>query len=213
MSNAWRSFGRRLTALANGLGASVTACVLVLLRLDAKILDGWHVTDGLAAGAGALLLLNACNLLYFRHREVGDDEAPIMSEGEDGPVQVAREALVHGLRLAGERVDGVQKLRIRLATQGRRKVQIRAGFQVPEGVAVQDVGRALREVLRRRFGELVRLDKESRLEVELLFEGFAGRTRQKIQPLGPRDDEGEAAEVPHFTGPRYPVDVPGEKGS
>lgn len=163
-----------------------------------------NTTLGVLTLVAAVLLLG--DFLWVVHG--GSPPAPpgyVNSVGPDGTVRVSRDAIEAGLRAAGEALDEVSRLRVIVdATPGLKRIFVRGQFQSPEGVSIHDAGRLLRQVLRRRFAELVRLGDGVRLEVEIEFLGFAGKLTRKpvTEPESPPAEDS----ADPFTGPRYPID-------
>lgn len=171
-----------------------------VLRIDVRG-DGsstWIV----ALLAAALLVADFLWLVYGT--APGVPTTHVTTETPEGPVRVSRDALEAGLRTAGEALDEISRLKVVVETVGPlgKRVLVRAQFQAPDGVSIQAASQKLRQALRRRFDEMVRLAEGSRLELEIEFVGFQGRLpRRAEEPEAPVED----AEPP-FTGPRYPID-------
>ena len=220
-----RAWGRRLIGLVNSLAACAAALFFVLGSLSGRLYESMPdlVWPGLA-GAG-ILLLNLYSLIYLRGAGGGAtgrrseliETGPILSRKGGSTVQVSLEALSQGLMLAGQSVSGLSRLQIKIQRPTRRKILVTASFQAVEASALQELGRQLHEALAARFAEMITLDKENRVEYEIVFEGYSGKpprrqtaknvTAQNVPVLGGRKDEHE---LPPFTGPRYPVE-PGEE--
>jgi len=162
----------------------------------------------LALIGGALLILNMVRVIYWRASRTREYDGPLLSHTDEGVVQVSREAIEAGLRTAGEALEEVTRLRVKISTPHKRKVIVRALYLAPEGVQILDLSTRLRRVLAERFHHMVRMDRESKLEIEILFEGFYGKPLP--QAATPPEEPEPQAPVPPFTGPRYPVE-PGEE--
>jgi hypothetical protein len=146
----------------------------------------------------ALMLLLA-NLLYFLYgRPPRQPLVHVHSDAPGGVVKVARDALETGLRLAGEAVPEVTRLRVAIEHGGSKRVRVKAQFQAPEGVPIGDASRKLREALSARFQQMVRLTDGNRVEYEIEFVGVSGKLAKKA--------EAAPEEPPPFTGPQYPID-------
>lgn len=128
----------------------------------------------------------------------------VVSDTETGRILVSKDAIENGLRLAGEAVAEVSRLRVMVeAPRGRaRRVSVRAQFQAREGAKLERVSGDLREALRRRFAELVSMPSSGRLELDLEFGGFSGRSPR---PAESTETPAEEAPAP-FTGPKYPIE-------
>jgi hypothetical protein len=147
----------------------------------------------------ALLVGDVLWLVYGRRPRAPSHH--VVSDAPDGPLKISREALESGLRLAGESVDEVSRLRVSVDPSGMKRVVVRAQFQALEGVSIQLASQKLRSAIQRRFGELVRLVDGSRLEIDIEFLGFAGKPARK-----PGSSPAPREEPSSFTGPKYPID-------
>ncbi len=172
---------------------------VLLVRLDTGV--AW----GLFLG-GAVLL--AWNLLWLVR---GDERLPpgnwVVSDTPSGLVRVAREALENGLRLAGEALPEITRLRVQIDTSAQKRILVTAQFQCAEGTSNLSASQRLRQVMVDRFGEMARPADGSRVEFDLEFQGFAGRLGKKAGDVPP------PAETDHFTGPKYPIDDEPSGGS
>ena len=153
---------------------------------------------GLFVGAIALLLWNFAWLA--RRTERMPPGNWVLSDTPSGPVRVAREALETGLRLAGEALPEVTRLRVQVDTSAPKKIVVTGQFQCAEGASNLFASQRLRQVLVDRFGEMVRPADGSRVEFDLEFQGFAGKAGKKGVEMQPPH------EAPPFTGPQYPID-------
>lgn len=214
MEEDLKSLARRLVGAVNTLAALGAAVYFILVWMDRTPQLSAPLLALLGAG---VLFLNVLRLLYFRAGRRREEEGPILSHTEDGVVQVSREAVEIGLRNVGESLDEVTRLRVKVLTPNRKRSLIRAHYLAPEGVQILELSSRLRRCLVDRFHQLVRIEKDSKLEVEMVFEGFYGKVKSgKAAPEPPKDppDDQAAGEEepspPPFTGPRYPIDVEGE---
>jgi hypothetical protein len=199
---------RRLLLAADVL-AGLSAAAVVVAGFAAPSLFGTTadqdtVTVRLRESAGATmvfwlaLLLLIANLLYFLYgRPPRQPLVYVHSDAPGGMVKVARDALETGLRLAGEAVPEVTRLRVAVEHGGSKRIRVKAQFQAPEGVPIGDASRKLREALASRFAQMVRLTDGNRVEYVIEFVGVSGKLAKKAEP---------AAEEPPFTGPQYPID-------
>ncbi|MGC6486594.1 MAG: hypothetical protein ACON4Z_03040 [Planctomycetota bacterium] len=180
-----------------GASAAVEAGARVLV-VPLQTLSAWLA---LFAGAG-LLLWNFAFLVRRR-----DDRAPshwVVSDGPGGPVRVTREALEAGLRAAGEALPEITRLRVGLDLSNPKRLRVSCPFSCAEGRDHHAGSQRLRAALEQRFRELVRLSDGSKLELELEFQGFAGKAAK-----GARDVPAPAVEASaddSFRGPQYPID-------
>ena len=148
-------------------------------------------------GAALLIVLNVLYVIYRRRPKEPLRFVP--SAGPGGPVRIAREALESGLRAAGERLDVVTRLRVTVEHGGVKRILVRAFFQSPDGVAILDASRDLRQALTDRFHEMVRVQDGVRAEFEIEFVGFSGKLAKKPEPAAPPEEPSP------FTGPKYPL--------
>jgi hypothetical protein len=164
---------------------------LLVLPLDTGL--GW----GLFLGGIALLLWNFAWLV--RQKERLPPGNWVVSDTPSGPVRVAREALEVGLRLAGEALPEVSRLRVQVDTSAQKRILVTGQFQCAEGTSNLAASQRLRQAMADRFGEMVRPVDGGRVEFDLEFQGFAGKLGKKVAELPP-------PEPPPFTGPKYPID-------
>ncbi len=148
------------------------------------------------AASIVLLLWNFAWLV--RRREKAPPSNWVLSETPTGPVRVAREALENGLRLAGEALPEVTRLRVQLDTRTPKRILVTGFFQCAEGTNNLAASQRLRQAMGDRFGEMVRPADGGRVEFDLEFQGFAGKLGKKVDVPPP--------EPPPFTGPKYPID-------
>ena len=123
----------------------------------------------------------------------------VVSETPSGPVRVAREALEVGLRLAGEALPEVTRLRVQVDTSVQKRILVTGQFQCAEGQSNLAASQRLRQAMIDRFGEMVRPADGGRVEFDLEFQGFAGKLGKKGEVPPPSDSA-------PFTGPKYPID-------
>ena len=210
MEEDLKSFGRRLVSFVNTSAALAAALWFVLVRFDwAPKLSA----NFLALIGAGVLALNMVRIVYFRSGKRREEEGPLLSHTSEGVVHVSREAVEAGLKNAGEALDQVTRLRVKVLTPGRKKTLVRAHYLAPEGTQILDLSSRLRRLLVERFEQLVRLERDARVEVEMVFEGFYGKVKAKPEPepeTSPVTPEPEPEAPPPFTGPRYPIDAEGE---
>jgi hypothetical protein len=123
----------------------------------------------------------------------------VVSETPSGPVRVSREALEVGLRLAGEALPEVTRLRVQVDTSVQKRILVTGQFQCAEGQSNLAASQRLRQAMIDRFGEMVRPADGGRVEFDLEFQGFVGKLGKKGEVPPPSD------QAP-FTGPKYPID-------
>ena len=123
----------------------------------------------------------------------------VVSETPSGPVRVSREALEVGLRLAGEALPEVTRLRVQVDTSVQKRILVTGQFQCAEGQSNLAASQRLRQAMIDRFGEMVRPADGGRVEFDLEFQGFAGKLGKKGEVPPPND-------TAPFTGPKYPID-------
>lgn len=221
MEQVPRSLTGRLLLVAN-LGAATLAaatCVVGFVRpsavgVDLGALPGeagrmlhLPLDTGMARAVFlASLLLLVLDLYWLvRRAPAPPPRTHVVSETPTGPVRVSREALEAGLRVAGEALPEITRLRVVVDPALARRIVVRSYFQCAEGTSNLNASQRLRASLRERFAEMVRLPDGVRAEFELEFQGFLGK-------LARRGAEARAAlepEPPPFTGPQYPIDEDG----
>ena len=123
----------------------------------------------------------------------------VVSDTPSGPVRVAREALEVGLRLAGEALPEVTRLRVQVDTSVQKRILVTGQFQCAEGQSNLAASQRLRQAMIDRFGEMVRPADGGRVEFDLEFQGFVGKLGKKGEVPPPSD-------AAPFTGPKYPID-------
>jgi hypothetical protein len=134
--------------------------------------NGWMQIVALLSTC--LLVANIAWLLYGRQPKAPTSH--VISETEDGPVKISREALETTLRTAGEALDEISRLRVSVdPSGGSKRILVRAQFQAPDGLSIQDASHKLRRTMGLRFQELVRLSEGTRLEMDIEFLGFSGK--------------------------------------
>ena len=174
---------------------------------DFRSLVAWffNFLNGIAVLAGACFLawlwLQLGGENHFR-RSGGENDDYIMSHGgAGGGVRVAIEAIRNELKAAAEELPEVTRCRVSIVRPGPKRVKIHAAYNAREGSNILEISDKLRRVLRERFQEMVPLGEGARVEVEIVFESFAGKAPKKSG-----EEEEKGLEPPPFTGPRYPVD-------
>lgn len=172
--------------------ASSTFGRVVVLPLNTGL--AW----GLFLGGITLLLCNFAWLI--RRRERLPPVNWVTSDTPSGPVRVAREALETGLRVAGEALPEITRLRIQVDTSAPKRILVTGQFQCAEGTSNLPASQRLRQAMMERFSEMVRPADGGRVEFDLEFQGFAGKLGKKAGELPPPPDQDP------FTGPRYPID-------
>lgn len=165
---------------------------VAILRLDTAL--AYCV---LAASAG-LLFWNFAWLV--RRPERLPPSNWVVSETPSGPVRVSREALEVGLRLAGEALPEVTRLRVQVDTSVQKRILVTGQFQCAEGQSNLAASQRLRQAMIDRFGEMVRPADGGRVEFDLEFQGFVGKLGKKGEVPPPPNDTAP------FTGPKYPID-------
>jgi len=213
MEEDLKRFARKLVRIANALAAVLGGLYFVA---QSFISDEYpkdklpNINPQLLALLGAgIVLLNLLRILYFRKGPRRDLEGPLTSHTANGPVQVAREAIVAGLKSSGEELDHIARLRIQVVTPSKKRILIVAQYLAPEGVQILDLSSELRTELRNRFFQMVELDSETQLEFSITFEGFHGKAKAKAEQ--PEAEKSKEAPLQPFTGPRYPIDDNGEE--
>lgn len=213
-----RRFSERLLLCVNVLAANAVAAVWVMAFLQPGVLGSGEAE--LAGGVRCLLvslesptawisLLLAIGLLLWnfaylvRRRDERVPDHWVVSQGPGGPVRVAREAVEAALRAAGESLPAVTRLRVVLQGGGPKRLRVVGQFHCAEAQDHLGCSRQLRERLNERFAELVRLGDGHRVDVELEFQGFAGKLAKGAEPV-------PVAAAEPFRGPQYPVDDDGE---
>lgn len=149
-------------------------------------------------GAVALLLWNFSWLV--RRREKVPPSNWILSETGSGPVRVAREAIETGLRLAGEALPEITRVRVQVDNRTPKRILVTGQFHCAEGQNHLHASQRLRQAMRDRFAELVRLGDGTRAEFEFEFQGFLGKLDKRAGEVPPAEDPQP------FTGPQYPID-------
>ncbi len=212
MAHDVRSLGRGLVFFADAAFGLAAAVAVVLFYARPTTFGVYDEVQGevrvsardhaglelVVVGAALLLVLN---LLYFLYgRRPKEPLRYVASHASGGVVRVAREALETGLRNAGEALDEVTRLRVSVESGGLKRIVVRAFFQAPDGVALQDTSRRLRAALATRYAEMVRPAEGMRTDFEIEFVGFSGKL-----PPRPKTPPAEEERAP-FTGPQYPID-------
>lgn len=151
-------------------------------------------------GSVGLLLWNFSWLVRRRTDELPNNW--IVSETSAGPVRVAREAIEAGLRLAGEALPEITRVRVQVKLPSSKRVAVTGQFHCAEGQNHLAASQRLRQALLERFAELVRLGEGAKEELHLEFQGFLGKL-DKNAPEPPAEPEPEPEQ---FRGPQYPID-------
>jgi xanthine/CO dehydrogenase XdhC/CoxF family maturation factor len=214
---------RRLLLVANLTAANVAAAVVVIgflrpgfVGIDAgpagAAFGGRVLIAPLETGAAWTAFLAAAALLVLnftwlvRRPEHVEPANWIVSDTPSGPVRIAREALEAGLRLAGEALPEVTRVRVQVDTRAQKRILVNGQFHCAEGTNNLAASQRLRQAMLDRFGEMVRPADGGRVELVLEFQGFAGKLGKKAGDVPPPED------VP-FTGPKYPIDDEGPGGA
>lgn len=213
---ARRRFPERLLLVVNVTVANGLAALWIATFLQPAVLGGsLGAVPGqervlvmpLHTAAAWIAFLSAVGLLLWnfaalvRRREGSAPSNWVISETAGGPVRVAREAIEAGLRIAGESLPEVTRLRVQLDATPKR-LRVLGMFHCAEGRDHLAASQRLRKAMEQRFGELVRLGDGARAEFEIEFQGFSGKVaKNAVEP--PSDPE--ADEEP-FRGPQYPID-------
>ena len=149
------------------------------------------------------LLLLLCNFAWLvRRPPLPVPRTYVQSETPTGTVRVAKEALEAGLRVAGESLPEITRLRVQVDCSQPKRIAVQGHFQCAEGTSNLNASQRLRAALRERFAEMVHLGDGARVEFELEFQGFAG----KLQKKGTDPRASLEPEPPPFTGPQYPIE-------
>lgn len=207
----------RLLLVTNLVVANVAAAVFVVVFLQPGILLGVDAApfaavfgssriallplstplSWLALGVGVgLLVWNFAWLV--RRREPAPVAHWVVSDTPSGPVRIAREALEAGLQKAGEGLAEVTRVRVQVDPRQGKRVQITGQFWCAEGTNNLAASQRLRAAMSDRLHEMVRPADGARFEMDLEFQGFAGKLGKKVDVPPP--------EPPPFTGPKYPID-------
>lgn len=181
------------------VGADPGASRSLLLPLETG--TAW----GVFLGCVALLLANFAWLV--RRPERLPPTNWVLSETPSGPVRIAREALEAGLRQAGEALPEVTRLRVQVDMSTPKRLVLVGQFQCAETTNNLAASQRLRQALLDRFGAMVQTTDGVRVEVDLEFQGFAGKLGKKAAEMPAQDDN-----TP-FTGPKYPIDDDQSLGS
>ena len=114
------------------------------------------------------------------------------------------------MRLAGEALPEITRLRVLLDRPTQKRLRIVGQFSCAEGQDHLGGSQRLRQALEQRFGELVRLSDGARVEFELEFQGFAGKLAKNAGEVPRAEPAATAPEPEPFRGPQYPIDEEGE---
>jgi len=149
-------------------------------------------------GSVGLLLWNFSWLVRRRTDTVPSNW--IVSETSAGPVRVAREAIEAGLRLVGEALPEITRLRVQVGLLSSKRIGVTGQFYCADGQNHLAASQRLRRAMLARFAELVRLGDGAKAELELEFQGFFG----KLDKNAPEPPEPE--DPMNFRGPQHPID-------
>ncbi len=218
MTGSRHRLADRLLLVTNLVVANAAAAVFVVIFVQPGILvggDAGPFAQILGTGRLAivpfstplawLLLLLAVGVLGWnfawlvRRREQTPPTNWVVSDTPSGPVRVAREALETGLRLAGEALPELTRVRVQVDTRAPKRILVTGQFQCAEGTNNLAASQRLRQAMADRFSEMVRPSDGARIEYDLEFQGFAGKLGKKGLDVPP-------PEPPPFTGPKYPID-------
>jgi hypothetical protein len=130
----------------------------------------------------------------------------LLSHGREGQVRIAREAIESSLKVAGEKVREIARVRVQVGQVAPRRVELRAFFLLQEAARIMEVSERLRSALRARFAEMVSLEPGSQVDCVLEFEGFSVARPARKGEDSKNPPAGASSEPPPFTGPRYPID-------
>jgi hypothetical protein len=123
----------------------------------------------------------------------------VVGDTPSGPVRIAREAVENGLQKAGEALPEVTRLRVQIDVRQPKGLLVTGQYHCAEGQDHLAASQRLRGALTDRLHEMVRPSDGARAEIQLEFQGFAGKLSKKAGDLPP-------PESPPFTGPKYPID-------
>lgn len=216
-----RRFSERMLLVVNLAVANGVAALWIVTFLQPGVVgaDVGATSPALADGgrgmvvplqtpAAWLAFLLSVGLLLWNFAWIVRPRAPrvqsgwIVSETASGPVRVAREAVEAGLRVAGEALPEVTRLRVQVTMPAARRLLLVGQFHCAEGQDHLRASQRLRQAMLERFAHLVKLADGARAELELEFQGFLGKVdRSKPEPAPPAEPEGEP-----FRGPQYPID-------
>jgi len=178
--------------LATDVGGDVPRALVMPLQTPAAWLG--------FLGSVGLLLWNFSWLVRRRTGAVPSNW--IVSETSAGPVRVAREAIETGLRLAGEALPEITRVRVQVQLPSSKRVVVTGQFHCAEGQNHLAASQRLRQALLDRFAELVKLADGAKAELQLEFQGFLG----KLDKNAPEPPAVAEPEPEQFRGPQYPID-------
>lgn len=210
---AKRRWSERMLLVTNLATANVVAGVWIATFLQPSVLGSADQSGSeralvmpLQTPTAWLAFLGSVGLLMWnfswlvRRRTGAVPSNWIVSETSDGPVRVAREAIEAGLRIAGEALPEVTRLRVQVGLSTGKRVEITGQFYCADGQKHLAASQRLRQALLVRFMELVHLADGAKAELELEFQGFFG----KLDKNAPEPPEPEDPMT--FRGPQYPID-------
>lgn len=196
----------RLLLVANLVAANAAAATCLVALVNPAALEGTLTLP--MKGSSLLVVLPAALLLVanfawlVRRSPAPPPRTYVQSETPTGPVRVAREALEAGLRVAGEALPEVTRLRVGVDCSQQKRVLVQGHFSCAEGTSNHNASQRLRAALRERFAEMVHLPDGIRAEFDLEFQGFLGKLTKK----GGDARVSLEPEPPPFTGPQYPIE-------
>jgi len=195
-------------AVANGV-----ACLWIMTFLQPGVVaDGVDPSDervarmSLQSPTAWLAFLGSLGLLLWnfswlvRRRTDAVPSNWVVSESSGGPVRIAREAIETGLRVAGEMLPEITRLRVQVRLTAGKRVFVTGQFHCAEGQNHLAGSQRLRSALLERFAELVQLADGQQAELQLEFQGFLGKL-DKNAPAPPEPEDPMT-----FRGPQYPID-------
>jgi hypothetical protein len=211
MSKHWRTPPTRTARLVAFLNAATAlgVCALALFgeNLPLRALEalarlrGWdYAPFALILGASALLALN---LLVAGRRLLGVETVDHLTVArEDGAIRIGVGAIEEPLLRTVQEHPAIEDARVHVfvARRAGRPVKVLASVVVAERTDRPEVIEALRQVVRRRFEELVPVEAPLHVFVKI----------RRIVPEGERKRHGTApatsVPVSAFGAPQYPVD-------
>lgn len=205
---------RTLTGLANRVllaAASVAVLWDVLLADEPGRLPLLERALAWAAAHPTPIWIGAVVLLVLELDLVGfaayclmrsPERAYIVSRAEGGRTRVALAALERALQAAAQHVPNVSKAKVRVRRTGRHRYRVHVRYRVADVARANQAAEALRQLLRRRLGELVVLDAKDRVEFDLDLQGLE-RAALRSEPPRRLPRPAGSAQSEHFRGPVY----------
>ncbi|MBI4230936.1 MAG: hypothetical protein HY608_08895 [Planctomycetes bacterium] len=211
MSKHWRTPPTRTARLVSFLNAATAlgVCSLALWGTNlppraAQALDrlrGWEFAPFAPIVAASALV--ALNVLVAGRRLLGAENADHLTVArEDGAIRIGVGAIEEPLLRTVQEHPAIEDARVHVFVARRvgRPVKVLASVVVVERPDLPDVIEALRQVVRRRFGELVPVEAPLHIFVKI----------RRIVPEGERKRHGAgpvtSVPVSSFGAPQYPVD-------